>query len=99
MRRCGGRRGGELRTDTVEIYSDLTNAAVMRHPGRHFPGVLVQGDSLSAMCYSADEACRAVGRGQPGFDELNDLRNVLQSYLSHYIIVLDKHGIPLPFSR
>ena len=51
------------------------------------------------MCYSADEACRAVGRGQPGFDELNDLRNVLQSYLSHYIIVLDKHGIPLPFSR
>jgi hypothetical protein len=88
-----------MRIDTVEIYSDTANAPVMRHPSRHFPGVLIQGDSLSAICYSADEACRVVGRGQPGFDQLNDLRNMLQGYLAHYITVLDEHSIRLPFSR
>jgi len=35
-----------MRTENVEILSDRTNTAVMRHPGRRFPGVLVQGDSL-----------------------------------------------------
>lgn len=35
-----------MRVEPVEIYSDATNAAVMRHPGRHVPGFLIQGDSL-----------------------------------------------------
>ncbi|MGL5839436.1 MAG: DUF6959 family protein [Sphingorhabdus sp.] len=88
-----------MRINEVEIYSDTTNAAVMRHPGRRFPGTLVQGDSLSALCHFADGVCRAVGRGQPGFDEANELRNMLQGYLAHYINVLDEHSIPLPFSK
>ena len=41
--------GHAVRTELVEIYSDKTNAAVLRHPGRHFPGVLVQGDDLYAL--------------------------------------------------
>jgi hypothetical protein len=47
-----------MRVEPVEIYSDQTNAAVMRHPDRHFPGVLVQGDTLWTMCGRADEACK-----------------------------------------
>jgi hypothetical protein len=31
-----------MRSEMVEIFSDQTNAAVMRHPGRAFPGVLVR---------------------------------------------------------
>ncbi len=46
-----------MHTESVEIYSDATNSAVMRHPGRRFPGVLVQGDTLHSMCVAADEAC------------------------------------------
>lgn len=87
-----------MRTDTVEIYSDATNAAIMRHPGRHFPGVLIQGDSLHTLCYHADAACTAVGRHSPGYDEINELRNRLQSFLTHYKIVLCEHDIPLPFT-
>ena len=62
----------------VEIYSDQTNAAVMRHPGRRFPGVLVQGDSLYALCVQADEVC-ASAKGkldQDSYEEPNELRNV-----------------------
>ncbi len=38
-----------MRKEYVEIYSNATNMAVMRYPVRRFPGVLVQGDTLSGM--------------------------------------------------
>ena len=88
-----------MRSENVEILSDQINAAIMRHPDRAFPGVLVQGDSLYTLCYRADLACREVGRGKPGFNELNDLRNALWSYLNHYKATLLEHDIALPFSE
>jgi len=88
-----------MRTQAVEIYSDATNAAVLRHPGRRYPGLLVQGDSLHLLCSHADAACREIGRGAAGFDEANTLRNALQGYLGHYKAVLAHHGIDLPFSE
>lgn len=89
-----------MRVEQVEIYSDKTNAAVMRHPGRRFPGVLIQGDSLSILCRRADTVCeaeKASGTGE-SYAEANELRNALQALLSHYKAVLGEHGIPLPFS-
>ena len=85
----------------VEIYSDQTNAAVMRHPDRRFPGVLVQGDSLYSLCVRADDAC-ALARDlldSDSYDELNELRNALWSYLNYYKSVLGEHQIPMPFSE
>jgi hypothetical protein len=76
-----------------------TNSAVMRHPGRRFPGVLVQGNTLHSMCVAADAACDEA-RGimsDEGFDHLNDLRNHLWSLLAHYKGVLVEHKISLPF--
>jgi hypothetical protein len=90
-----------MHTESVEIYSDATNSAVMRHPGRRFPGVLVQGDTLHTMCVTADAACDAA-RGtmsEEGFDQLNDLRNHLWALLAHYKKVLGAHKIGLPFSE
>jgi hypothetical protein len=88
-----------MRAESVEIYSDATNAAVMRHPGRRFPGVLVQGDTLFGLWKRADMACREAGPGSPGFEEMDDLRNSLRDLLNHYKNVLGEHGIPLPFSE
>jgi hypothetical protein len=88
-----------MRTESVEILSDKTNAAVMRHPDREFPGVLIQGDSLSALCGQADRICAEIGRGSPAFAEANALRNTLWSYLDHYKATLGEHGIVLPFSE
>lgn len=82
----------------VEIFSDATNAVVMRHPGRHFPGVLVQGDTLSNLCKAADEACAGLSPSTEAFAAANDLRSHLWDLLNHYKIVLDTHGLPLPFA-
>ena len=95
---CGGTT---MRTESVEIYSDQTNAAVLRHPGRNFPGVLVQGDTLYAMCQAADYVCKSAIRALPENEylELNDLRNHLWDLLVHYKQVLAEHNIQLPFSE
>ena len=88
-----------MRVEQVEIYSDVSNRAILRHPGRKFPGVLIQGDSLYGLCRQADDAC-AAARGLLDDDSyigLNDLRNALRDYLAHYKRVLGEHDIKLPF--
>ena len=90
-----------MRTATVEILSDATNAAVMRHPDRKFPGVLIQGDTLYALCQRADLVCsqsRAKVEDET-FKELNQVRNALWSLLTHYKSVLGEHDIPVPFNE
>jgi hypothetical protein len=88
-----------MRIDRVEIFSDQTNAAVMRHPDRHFPGVLIQGDNLHSLCRRADDLCQTIGRSSPAYVEANALRNILQEYLNHYKVVLGEYDIRLPFSE
>lgn len=88
-----------MHIEPIEIYSDQSNAAIMRHPDRHFPGVLVQGDTLHTLCVRADEACKLIGRGSSAYEEANDLRNRLWEFLNHYKGVLNAHGIPLPFNE
>jgi hypothetical protein len=90
-----------MRDVVVEIYSDQTNAAVLRHPNRKFPGVLLQGDTLYAICQSVDEVCNRARDAMPAgaYEELNDLRHQLWSMLNHYKAVLGEHRISLPFSE
>jgi hypothetical protein len=84
----------------VDIFSDQANAAVLRHPGRRFPGVLIQGDTLSSLCEDADELCSESKSLLPPelYEDLNDLRNSLRGFLTHYKVVLTEHEMPLPFS-
>ena len=83
----------------VEIYADTTNFAVMRHPGRNFPGSLIQGDSLSILCHAADAVRRELERGdlEEAIDELEMLRELLWDRLKHYQAVLEDHQLELPF--
>jgi predicted RNase H-like HicB family nuclease len=88
-----------MRIELVEIYSDETNAAIMRHPGRRFPGVLIQGDTLASLCA---DVRRVVAIACPHLDsdgqfELYDLQERLAEFLEHYKRVLRQHGLPLPF--
>ena len=88
-----------MRVENVEIYSDETNMAVLRHPGRRSPGVLIQGDDLHALCRLADKVCSDAGKSEPRYADLNRLRNALWSRLNHYKTVLVEHEIPVPFSE
>lgn len=80
-----------MRTEPVEIYSDAPNAAVMRHPGRAFPGILIQGDTLNAL---ASLAVAAAGGDE---DAARDVADQLRDYLSHYASTLKDAGHQLPY--
>lgn len=89
-------KGQGMRTENVEIYSDQSNAVVLRYLGRKFPGVLVQGDTLYALFQQADEACAEMsGTRLP--EGLSELRGKLREMVDHYKLVLGVHGVPLPF--
>jgi hypothetical protein len=85
-----------MRTETVEIYSDATNAAVMRHPARQFPGVLIQGDTLFTLVRQI-ESIRSLTNPQDAAEELADLYEHMNELLEHYKTVLRTHSIGLPF--
>ena len=63
-----------MRVESVEIYSESSNGAILRHPDRRFPGVLIQGDALWSLCHMADVACvGSWGKLNPGHrDQLNE---------------------------
>jgi hypothetical protein len=83
-----------MRVESVEIYSDQSNMPVIRHPGRRFPGLLVQGDTLHALCA---QAAQVLSAGPDSLDELRDLHSKLLGMLAHYKAVLHEHKVDLPF--
>ena len=95
----GAWKGNVMRREIVEIYSEATNAVVLRHPGRKFPGVLVQGDTLHVLCQSFDKALEKLDRSSSAYQDLSEIRNSLWHFKSHYKSTLLEHDLPLPFSE
>lgn len=86
-----------MRIEQVEIYSDASNMAVMRHPGRRFPGMLIQGDTLHNLCQTVERLCSGLGNNAEARELALELQEELQDRLDHYKTVLIQHGIPMPF--
>ena len=86
-----------MKIEPVEIYSDASNAAVMRHPGRHFPGVLVQGDTLHSIVRDIQEIQQVASLPAEASEGLKHLHERLDGLLQHYKAVLSAHSIKLPF--
>lgn len=84
----------------MEVYSEATNNAVVRAPGRRFPGVLIQGDSLSIMVQAVADLRTAIERGalEEAKEEADNLHEALRQRLLHYEQVLGAHGLPLPYA-
>ncbi|MEV0129335.1 hypothetical protein AB0H83_12865 [Dactylosporangium sp. NPDC050688] len=85
----------------VEMMTGAQNYAVLRLPGRRFPGVLVQGDSLSILTSEVQKALTLLRAGDTASaeEELAYVANHLAGLLDGYIRVLDAAGTPLPFHR
>ena len=85
----------------LEVYSQAANAAVVRAPGRQFPGVVVQGDTLSILHSAAGEIAERVrsGADEELAAEAAMLRDQLAGLLAAYESAMDRHGLALPYSR
>jgi hypothetical protein len=87
----------------LEVFSEESNHAVVRAPGRKFPGAVIQGDSLSILCTEAREISRRLKTLCVDDEELlflaQDHQEKLLHRLLHYQEVLVTNGIQLPFQR
>ena len=85
----------------VELFANIVNNVVIRTPGRKFPGVVIQGDSLSILYSLAEEVCRLAHDTQS--EELQDaaceLADLLANRLQIYEDVLAQNNIKLPYNR
>jgi hypothetical protein len=83
----------------LEVYSQASNAAIVRMPGRKFPGMVIQGDSLKIMLGLAEDIWAAT---QADDSELSAsaemLKDQLRGLIMHYEAVMAEHAIRLPYA-
>ncbi|MFD6294062.1 DUF6959 family protein [Streptomyces sp. NPDC060235] len=83
----------------AELFTDGGNNAVVRLPGRRFPGVLIQGDSLSILRSDLAELVEACEQGDVAepCETARLLLADLDALLTRYSAALDAHEIPRPY--
>lgn len=83
---------------TAKLLSEATNYAVVQLPGRAFPGVVFQGDSLNSLIGDIEEAA-----AEDDPDERNaclaDVIERLREVRAHYEAVLGREGLELPYPK
>lgn len=84
----------------LEVFSQASNFAVIRVPGRRFPGSVIQGDSLSILYHQAAfVARRARTTSDTELIEAADyLCELITERLRHYEEVLQAAGIDFPYA-
>lgn len=87
----------------LEVYSTDHSAWVIRTPGRDFPALVLQGntvDSYFTLAQSLVTRLEASPLPDPiALDEAIELRDLLRDRLLDYETVLDANAVSLPYSR
>ncbi|MCI0702168.1 MAG: hypothetical protein L0241_13880 [Planctomycetia bacterium] len=88
-----------METLPVEVYSSETNAAILRFPGRQFPGVLIQGDTLSTLFALSRRILHHTAENDTEEAQAyaEELAQTLAMLLKHYEHVLEQQKMPLPY--
>jgi len=83
----------------VDALTDQGNYAVIRLPERKFPGVLVQGDSLSILVANLRQSRDRLQQGEheDGIGWLIQVLDDLEAVQRTYEAALTEHSIPLPY--
>ena len=85
--------------DTAQILSHIPNSGIVQLPGRRFPGIVMQGDTLWSIF---DHARFLLGefrrlRDEERYYEILMFAEQLQAQLLHYEETLESHGMELPY--
>jgi hypothetical protein len=83
----------------VEVIGAATNATVIRLPGRRFPGIVVQGDSLAILTSTTKALVTALSDGQlaKAREDATELDELLSGLKSAYEDALHQAGLELPY--
>jgi len=86
-------------SNQVELLSRPVNFAVVQLPERHFPGVVVQGDTLNALLQQLIRMSEllAASEVEELAAEIETMREQLADAAKHYESVCESRGIVLPY--
>jgi len=80
---------------TVEMFGQESDSDVLRVPGRSYPGILIQGDSLMVLVGTAKDAIELFEKDkEEAMAALTHLYEELKWRFEYYQEVLDKNGTP-----
>ena len=82
----------------VELLYEESNFAVVRLPGRRFPGVVIQGDSLFTIDALVNELAKCA-KAEDAQEIAEELTQIIGPRLAKYERVLKERGIQLPYVR
>lgn len=88
-----------VETLPLEVYSTASNFAVIKPPGRRFPGSVIQGDTLSNLVDRAREVVVGIRSGHVDSEveaAASELLESLAARLRHYQHVLESEGVASP---
>lgn len=88
-------------TQNLKLLSPSTNYAVVQMPGRNFPGVIIQGDTLHALVQRFNEMQNLVkiGNYEELADEIEYIKEELTEALENYEATCSKYRIELPYPQ
>ena len=84
----------------LEVYSQSIDRGIVRMPSQGFPGLVIQGETLSSLLRLAkltSEKSQTTTDTEL-IDTSRELMESIQKLVSHYEATLGKHNIPLPYS-
>ena len=88
--------------ESAKILLTGSNGAVVHLPGRHFPGVVIQGDTLASITRSVMDIREQVAKvdGQDeAVGELDIILEQLYARVALYETALEQHGFDLPYPK
>ena len=95
------RRTEMAKRETAELLTPAHNYAVVQLPGRQFPGVVFQGDSLSILVSDIAELSDLLEAREYGelSDCIAEIETRLSGVLDGYEAVCKQNGLSLPYVR
>jgi hypothetical protein len=89
-----------MRKLTIDVISEGSNCVVVQMPGRRYPGLVLQGDSLRILLDSAEELCELCASAGPDASEAAAmLKEKLAGYLSAYEKAMEAEELELPYPK
>ena len=93
-------KAGTMEYMELEVYSQSIDRGIVRMPSQSFPGLVIQGETLSSLLRLAKltyEKSQTTTDTEL-IDTSRELMESIQKLVSHYEATLGKHNIPLPYS-
>jgi len=84
----------------LEVYSQSIDRGVIRMPSQSFPGLLLQGETLSSLLKLAKQTYEKSQNTSDSemIETSRELVENIQKLVAHYESTLNRHNIPLPYS-